>query len=218
MGSAPNSRCLGGGRRHYDGCPIACGGGGEAIAVHDGGVVVERTRGRGAAVSIDGSSVVVSGREDKLTAGGCSAAVAIDGGVASVVPTPTADLAPTPDRVARGGASSVGKSTQPSSSPGIASSAPRTTAREPPRQSSTEPPRQPSTDPPRPPGTLVITASPFAEVAVDGRPRGTTPLSLDLSPKLYRVTLTGPDGEVKTQTVEVVSAHETKISHKWNQP
>jgi hypothetical protein len=53
MESAPNSRCLGGGRGHYDGCPIACGGGGEAIAVHDGGVVVEGTRGRGAAVSID---------------------------------------------------------------------------------------------------------------------------------------------------------------------
>ena len=50
---------LGGGRGHYDGCPIACGGGGEAIAVHDGGVVVEGTRGRGAAVSIDGGVLLL---------------------------------------------------------------------------------------------------------------------------------------------------------------
>jgi hypothetical protein len=61
----------------------------------------------------------------------------------------------------------------------------------------------------------VITAVPFADVAVDGRPRGTTPLSLELSPRAYRVTLTGPNGEVKTQVVEVTGGREAKVSQRW---
>jgi hypothetical protein len=79
------------------------------------------------------------------------------------------------------------------------------------------PPRQPTTEPPLPAGTgtLVITAVPFADVAVDGRPRGTTPLSLELTARKYQVTLTSPNGEVETQDVEVINARETKVSRKW---
>lgn len=71
---------------------------------------------------------------------------------------------------------------------------------------------------PRAPGTLIITASPFAEIEIDGRHRGTTPLTLDLPPKRYRVTLTGPAGEVKVFRVEVASGREKKLSHRWTQP
>jgi tRNA A-37 threonylcarbamoyl transferase component Bud32 len=121
-------------------------------------------------------------------------------------------------------------------SPGSASDAARVPPTEPPHQTRATTSRAPGPESSRPPGaapsrppaaalpaqtgtgTLVITATPFADVAVDGRARGTTPLSLELAPRLYRVTLTGPNGEVKTQNVEVVPGREAKVSHKWSQP
>jgi serine/threonine protein kinase len=105
--------------------------------------------------------------------------------------------------------------TEPPRSSSSESSRPPSTA--PSRQPTIEAPRPLSSEPPRPTGTgtLVITAVPFADVTVDGRPRGTTPLSLELPPRVYRVTLTGPNGDVKTQFVEVVGARESKVSQKW---
>jgi serine/threonine-protein kinase len=146
---------------------------------------------------------------------------ALDPGAGRTTPAPVPDRPPSLDRAA-GSGSSAAPSRAPTPEP------PRAPTPQSPRPPSAEPPRPPSTAPSRPPaadqpaqtgtGTLVITAAPFAEVAVDGRARGTTPLSLELAPRLYRVTLTGPSGEVKTQNVEVARARETKVSHKWNQP
>jgi serine/threonine-protein kinase len=93
----------------------------------------------------------------------------------------------------------------------------RDAAAAPPRQPVMVPPRQPAAEPLHQAGTgtLVITAVPFADVAVDGRSRGTTPLSLELPSRRYRVTLTGPNGEITTKVVDVVDAHETKVSQRW---
>jgi Protein kinase domain len=172
---------------------------------------------RGSAASrVDAGELAVQ-RGVTIDAAVADAAVA-DAAVASAAPA-SGDAAPNPDRVVQSGSAAVGEATN--RSPGIASSTPRmvTPRMVTPRMVTPRvvTPRMEVTAPPRQPGTLVITATPFAEVAVDGQYRGTTPLSLDLSPRLYRVTLTGPTGEVKTQNVEVISTRETKISHKWNQ-
>lgn len=82
---------------------------------------------------------------------------------------------------------------------------------------------EPATAPPRdePPaerrkgaGKLTVTMSPWADVWVDGRYRGSTPLTLDVSSGPHTVKLVKPDGSTEKVRVVVKAGRESKVSRK----
>ena len=76
---------------------------------------------------------------------------------------------------------------------------------------------------PRPPaeagtGTAFITASPWAEVWIDGHSEGTTPVKTDLAAGAHRLKLEKPDGSVEESTFRVKPGEETRIKRSWETP
>jgi len=85
----------------------------------------------------------------------------------------------------------------------------------------TRPGRDPK--PARPPaeagtGTAFITASPWAEVWIDGHSEGTTPVKTDLAAGAHRLKLEKPDGSVEESTFRVKPGEETRIKRSWETP
>jgi len=58
-------------------------------------------------------------------------------------------------------------------------------------------------------GTLVIASSPWCTVAVDGKPRGTTPLSLKLDAGAHDVVLANPDYKIKRSLAVDIEPNQT---------
>jgi hypothetical protein len=64
-------------------------------------------------------------------------------------------------------------------------------------------------------GTAFITASPWAEVWIDGHSEGTTPVKVDLAAGAHRLKLEKPDGSVEESTFRVKPGEETRIKRSW---
>jgi hypothetical protein len=68
-------------------------------------------------------------------------------------------------------------------------------------------------EPARPPGELRVNLIPYAEVAIDGAPRGRTPIRLSVPAGRHKVSLHNPDtGQRKTIVVLVPSGGKTSIT------
>jgi len=80
----------------------------------------------------------------------------------------------------------------------------------------TSEPSQPLTKPSesRETGTLSVNAQPWAEVSVDGKSRGETPLELELSVGRHKVVLVYENQEV-TQTVTIKAGRVEHLTHAW---
>jgi hypothetical protein len=66
------------------------------------------------------------------------------------------------------------------------------------------------------PGTLVVRVIPWAQVLVDGKPAGTTPLTRKLPPGLHRVKLVNEElGKKESVTVTIGPKRETVVERSW---
>ena len=61
-------------------------------------------------------------------------------------------------------------------------------------------------------GTIMVMASPFAEVWLDGKKAGMTPLRVSASPGKHKLELRFQGGPVRVQSVDVRSGETTKLS------
>ncbi len=61
-------------------------------------------------------------------------------------------------------------------------------------------------------GTIMVMANPFAEVLLDGKKIGTTPLRASASPGKHRLELRFSGGPVRVQSVDVRSGETTRLS------
>jgi serine/threonine-protein kinase len=67
-------------------------------------------------------------------------------------------------------------------------------------------------------GTLVIKVDPFAEVWIDGKQLGSTPLTHELAVGHYRVELRGPVGKRETVRVGIRAGRTARITRTWRTP
>ncbi len=68
---------------------------------------------------------------------------------------------------------------------------------------------------PRPRGKLVITSRPYAEVVVDGRKRGNTPVTLNVVAGKHKVVLKRSNGKRWSTTVSVPAGKTQQVSKRW---
>lgn len=66
-------------------------------------------------------------------------------------------------------------------------------------------------------GTLVIKANPFADVSIDGKSVGSTPLSRELGVGRHHIELVGPDGKSESQEVTIRAGRTTRLERNWRQ-
>ncbi len=64
-------------------------------------------------------------------------------------------------------------------------------------------------------GTLFVNSRPYSQIYLNGRAKGRTPRTLDLSPGRYTVVLKRPDGTSMSRSVEVRSSQKTDVVVRW---
>jgi serine/threonine-protein kinase len=97
----------------------------------------------------------------------------------------------------------------------VAAAAPPADAR--PSDPTTKMPRPRTHEPSRSdaPGKLTVKATPWADVTIDGKDAGTTPVNVELSPGKHTVRLSPPEGDPETRTIRIKSGEVTTVNRNY---
>ena len=165
---------------------------------------------------------------DAIDAGerGARSGIEIDGGIATAAPATVVAPAPRPDVSTKGGAAAptpaLGERAPKAPLPGASkvSLAPAVEpSRRAPGESIPEPARPapeapPASAPVSQPGTIIVKVKPWAEVWIDDKPSGQTPVRKILSPGVHRVRIVGPN-KSEELSVTVQAGRELTIPRSW---